>query len=305
MPYYIYKITNQINEKIYIGKTLNIQKRWNSHKTAARQQKPNDFSYLHRAMTKYGFDNFTIEEIESYDTEQEALSQETYYISHLQSNNRDIGYNLTIGGDGVSGYKHTEEFKRRKSKDYQGRNIGKENPFYGKNHTEKFKLNHSQYMRLWLKNNKDIYIQLNTKQCNFSTEQCLAIQRQYLEGNISFEQLAKDYSTNLHTIHNIIHGTYFAIKDKSIITEQMFQEIKCKRKIQQSNNSRKFSDEEEKMIIQDYLEGASIKELTTKYSCSSPSISKVLKQHHIITQRGKKACSIQCHSKTEPKKVDF
>lgn len=59
---YIYKITNNINQKIYIGKTSqSIDKRFRSHINNARNHINR---YLYDAMNKYGYENFTIEEIE-------------------------------------------------------------------------------------------------------------------------------------------------------------------------------------------------------------------------------------------------
>lgn len=52
--HYIYIIQNKINLKIYVGQTNNIKTRWNSHKSAARRQDKHDFSYIHRAINKYG-----------------------------------------------------------------------------------------------------------------------------------------------------------------------------------------------------------------------------------------------------------
>lgn len=94
---YVYKITNLINNKIYIGKTeREIDCRWNEHKSKARK---NHNSYLYNAMRKYGEQNFIIEELEK--VELEFLSdREKYWIEFFKSNNKDIGYNLTKGGDG-------------------------------------------------------------------------------------------------------------------------------------------------------------------------------------------------------------
>lgn len=94
---YIYKITNQINNKIYIGKTIkSIKERFNEHKKKASTY-PN--RYLYDAMNHYGYDNFTIEVIEEC-LDEYLNEREIYWIATLQSNNSKIGYNLTIGGDG-------------------------------------------------------------------------------------------------------------------------------------------------------------------------------------------------------------
>ena len=91
----IYKITNTINGKIYIGKTLEtMEKRWKEHQRDSMRftDRP-----LYKAMNKYGIKNFTIEVIE--EPEIEILSQrECYWIEHYDSYH--FGYNATLGGDG-------------------------------------------------------------------------------------------------------------------------------------------------------------------------------------------------------------
>ena len=95
MKGYIYKITNKINQKSYVGKTINsIEERWNEHK---RDYKKFPERPLYRAINKYGIENFTIEQIEEVDTN--ILSErEIYWIGffHTYTN----GYNATLGGDG-------------------------------------------------------------------------------------------------------------------------------------------------------------------------------------------------------------
>lgn len=95
---YIYKIENQLNHKMYIGKTnyTNPQKRWKQH--LADSQNPNrNHRALYRAINKYGADNFTFEIIEETDNPEE---REIYYIA--QYNTYHFGYNETLGGDGAS-----------------------------------------------------------------------------------------------------------------------------------------------------------------------------------------------------------
>ena len=97
MPY-IYKITNLINQKIYIGQTTkSIQERWKRH--WADSTKP-DISNrpLYKAFNKYGKDNFKIEEIEECSLEK-LSEREIYWIEKLGS--FKYGYNATLGGDGV------------------------------------------------------------------------------------------------------------------------------------------------------------------------------------------------------------
>lgn len=96
MPY-IYKITNQINGKAYIGKTLKtIAERWKEHlkdsQNTSKEHRP-----LYAAMKKYGIDNFSIEEVECC-SDCELSDREKYWIEYFGT--FKYGYNATVGGDG-------------------------------------------------------------------------------------------------------------------------------------------------------------------------------------------------------------
>lgn len=74
----IYKITNTINGKIYIGQSINIRRRWNQEKRCAFNQ--NDTAYnqlLSKAFRKYGIENFTFEVIEELSAS--ALNEREIY----------------------------------------------------------------------------------------------------------------------------------------------------------------------------------------------------------------------------------
>lgn len=96
MPY-IYKITNLINQKIYVGKTTTtIEKRWKTHwEDSTRLDISN--RPLYKAFNKYGKENFKIEELEECSID-ELNDKEIYWIEKLGS--FKYGYNATLGGDG-------------------------------------------------------------------------------------------------------------------------------------------------------------------------------------------------------------
>jgi len=95
--YSIYKIKNTVNNKLYIGLTINsINKRFYSHKRTAAEGRG---YYLHNAIRKYGENNFTIELLhDNIDSKIEARSIEKYYISFFNTF-KGRGYNLTPGGE--------------------------------------------------------------------------------------------------------------------------------------------------------------------------------------------------------------
>ena len=92
---YIYQIVNDINQKIYIGKTeFSIEKRFKEHCQDAFRER-NEKRPLYSAMRKYGVEHFYIELIEETDNPEE---REIYWIEKLGSFKN--GYNATMGGDG-------------------------------------------------------------------------------------------------------------------------------------------------------------------------------------------------------------
>lgn len=96
----IYKITNKINNKIYIGKTVQpLKTRWKQHLADSKKTSKNH-NKLYRAMNKYGQENFIIEVIEDNIPIELLNEKEKFYIKLFNSFYE--GYNLTFGGDGES-----------------------------------------------------------------------------------------------------------------------------------------------------------------------------------------------------------
>lgn len=116
---YIYCITCNITGKWYIGQTnRTIKGRWSHHvKCALKQTEDTKF---HRAIRKYGVENFTIEEVMFVESPtKEGLKCKLDYLEQHFIRRYDTkrnGYNSTWGGDGVLGLKFSEESKRKMSK---------------------------------------------------------------------------------------------------------------------------------------------------------------------------------------------
>lgn len=90
----IYKITNLINNKIYIGLSTDIRRRWEQHRNRSRDLKYQ--THLYCAIRKYGLQNFKFEVIEECD--KDCLQErEKYWIAYYDSYNN--GYNETLGGE--------------------------------------------------------------------------------------------------------------------------------------------------------------------------------------------------------------
>lgn len=91
----IYKITNLINKKIYIGRTIQLLKdRWSKHVSDSKNK--NAKMAISHAIAKYGAQNFSIELIEKCASLDEMKRRESFYISSLNSMDRNVGYNLIL-----------------------------------------------------------------------------------------------------------------------------------------------------------------------------------------------------------------
>ena len=112
----IYKITNKVNGKVYIGQTIRkdgfngryrgrgegIERVWNTYKNYLNGDKTRrGFNpHLVSAIRKYGFDAFIVEEEFDVAYSQEELNEkEMYWIEYYNSANYDKGYNISLGGE--------------------------------------------------------------------------------------------------------------------------------------------------------------------------------------------------------------
>jgi group I intron endonuclease len=119
----IYKTTNLVNGKFYIGKDA-------KNKT--------DYLgsgiILKYAIEKYGEENFTKQILQECKTQNELNDAEIYWIEFYNATDKKIGYNIALGGAGGDTYSNNPNLDIIKLK-FAGEN----NPFYGKTHTQESK----------------------------------------------------------------------------------------------------------------------------------------------------------------------
>jgi group I intron endonuclease len=136
----IYCIENIINKNKYIGKSENIELRFREHINALnRKDRKYENEHLLYSWSKYGKNSFEFYILE--ECSKEKLSErEIFYIKYLNTKH-PYGYNFTDGGEGVSGYKHTEEaILKMSGKNNHRFGIEKEKHFmYGKHHSDETK----------------------------------------------------------------------------------------------------------------------------------------------------------------------
>lgn len=144
----IYKITNKINGKIYIGQTTRtLDERISEHKRHRQ-------CIVGRAFSKYGEENLLVEVIDYATNIDELNAKEIKWIEFYNCI-IPYGYNQCVGGKNTIGFHHREESKRKMSELKKQSYLGIGNPFFGKTHSdeqrakwkEERKTTHKEYMQ--------------------------------------------------------------------------------------------------------------------------------------------------------------
>jgi group I intron endonuclease len=230
----IYKATNLINGKQYIGQTIqSLAKRKNSHCAAYNT----DWSLLKTAIQKYGKDNFRWEVIDTAQNIEELNSKEIFWISKLNTM-IPYGYNLDSGGKNKKlseqtkkkiskahqGKKLTKEQKDKISKANKGRFIGESNPmfgvkkelhpWFGKAHTEeskqKMSFSHRQnpqsFSQEMRKERSNRAKGVNNPKAKLNLEQVNEIKKLLKESKLQQKEIAKIFDINPSQISAINTG---------------------------------------------------------------------------------------------------
>ena len=157
----IYKIKNLINNKVYIGSAVNIDRRWSLHQYHLSKNIHHS-KKLQNSVNKNGIDNFIFEIIEECESGI-LIEREQYWIDFLNSYNN--GYNSTpkagstlgrkhsektkhLIGSKSKGRKHSEKTKNKISKINKGRFIGSDNHMFNKKVSEETKRKRELYTYL-------------------------------------------------------------------------------------------------------------------------------------------------------------
>jgi group I intron endonuclease len=102
MTHFVYKVTNSVNGKIYIGITYNVDKRWRKHQRNANS--PAYSSRFYSAIRKHGVEYFSIEVIYCSLFRDDVMEKEIYFIREYNSIDKNYGYNMTYGGENTSSH---------------------------------------------------------------------------------------------------------------------------------------------------------------------------------------------------------
>lgn len=132
----IYMIKNKVNNKMYIGKSDDIERRWRDHRNDLNNQSKRENIHIRRSWKKYREYNFEFTIL--LECEESDLNMyEEYYIFELMTYDPRVGYNKTYGGDGG---RPTEETRKKLSESKKGEN----HPNYGKHLSEETRKNMSE-----------------------------------------------------------------------------------------------------------------------------------------------------------------
>lgn len=210
----IYKIQNKINGKSYIGQTANIIQRCNSYKNHSNKKLS-----ISKDITKYGWENFSFEELIKVPDE---IADEMEMLFQIQFNSYSPnGYNLLIGGQKLR--HHSDETKKKISLNSCSRRpeirmiksikmSGAGNPFYGRRHTEESKKRmsiNSSSKRPEVKKliSQKMNIRISNCQFNhskFTKEQILEMRKLYSDGSYNKIELCQLFNISKSQIWKII-----------------------------------------------------------------------------------------------------
>lgn len=263
---YIYKITNDINNKVYIGKTVKtIEERFNQHLKKAKDKVNR---YLYDAMNCYGTEHFSISQIEEC-KEDIVDERERYWIAYYQSNNKEYGYNMTDGGEGGDTWSknpHKEETSRK----IREANLGKKrSPEFCK--------------ELGDKKRGVYYIQIDKDellQDIYAGKSCKELEAKYQISHTQLYSRCKDYYgktvEKLREDYKIAHPELFPVYDAERAKEELKQK-RSERWAGEGNPNYKGIDDIDK-LEEMLIEDKTAEEIGKYFNMSKPTLYKKIKE---------------------------
>lgn len=238
MKGFIYKITNKVNGKVYIGQTrYTVESRWRQHCknfNIEHRQQP-----LYKAFAKYGIENFIVETVEEVDCTR-LNEREMFWIAKYDSFNK--GYNATVGGQGGIYYWTDSQYEEIRTLYLSGFTI--------KKIAECMNVSHSTINSIL----KSLQIKIRRKPMDMNAQETNEVIEQYKNGK-SLTGIAKDYNTDRETVKR------FLLKHN----------VELKQHNELLNDTQKVEQ-----LVNDYLDGTALRELELKYHADSRTIKRIL-----------------------------
>lgn len=252
----IYKITNKVNGKSYIGQTrYTLEFRWRQH------LHKKDNVYFHNAIKKYGAENFSLEVLEECDLDK-LNSREIFYIAKY--NTFENGYNLTIGGDGNRRLMLDDKYEEIKAMYLAGFSSNKIATLYSVDKATIVKIL------------RQLGVKIKSRKIDINNQEFLELVQDYKSG-YSLKELAKRYDCSDRGLKEYLKNKGVNLKEKYSILEDNQAQINLIREYTDPYSTKKLS------------------ELLNNYHCSLNTFNKILSLHGISKGRYKfKLKPIEC-----------
>lgn len=177
----IYKITNKVNGKFYIGSSNNIRKRWRHHKSNLKNGSHINI-HLQRSYNKYGEESFSYEIIKELRAIPSLILKEEQKLLDYYCESWDKLFNISpYACSGMKGRSHTKEARQILSKKLSGEN----HPHYGKPVSEEWRRN------------------ISKKKKRFTDEEEASFRDRWKAGETK-SSIAKDFGVHITTITRAI-----------------------------------------------------------------------------------------------------
>lgn len=241
MEGFIYKVTNKVNNKVYIGQTrYTVEFRWKQH---IHKQ---DNCHFHNAIRKWGIDNFIVETLEKCDVDL-LNSREIFYIAKYDS--YKSGYNSTIGGDDNRRLIFTDSQYDEIEGLYKS-------GFSSNKIATLFKVDKSTIVKILIQ----LGVKLRSNKLNINHQEVLEIAEDYKSGH-SLKSIAKRYDCDSKALKEFLKRKGIDIKDRYSILKDNDTQI---------NLINDYLDGRLKLS-----------EIQSKYHCSYNTLLKILSLHGI------------------------
>jgi group I intron endonuclease len=260
----VYKITNIVNGKVYIGSSADVDKRFSSHLRTLRNSTHRNV-FLQRSWWKYGEESFEFTVIEEVLSEDSLLIREQAWIDKLKCYQKEAGYNICAIAGRTTGYKHTEKSRKLLSK------LAKERYEYPDFHLKKYQLKKGHKMSeetIEKLRNAPRPTGEDSSRAKLTNQQVEDIVELILQGH-NDTQIAPKYGVTRKTISNIRNRKSFKrVTDKLVIGDGPVREA-CQFKFTGSDSPLAKLNEDKVVEIKKLLTiGLSIAEIARKYDVS-------------------------------------
>lgn len=209
----IYQIRNIINNKVYIGSSIHIIKRFREHKNLLKRERHHSL-HLQNAWNEYGEQNFIFEILEEVGEENLLFEREQYWMDKNMSYKQENGYNINQYAESCYVRGENHPFYGVKREDHSERMMGKNNPMYGVSPWNKGKKipEHSKRMKeLQLSKRPDIRKKLSetssgerNAMSKLTWEKVEEIRSKYIKNEYGYKRLAKEYNVTPEAIKHIV-----------------------------------------------------------------------------------------------------